>query len=195
MKFIWFDVFIRIGRRKLSTARLLYLMWPLTEVPWHNFYCCHLPLLNGHCLHVVPENIHIPPTGGNRNCKGWVSRRRKFPRRWGWLLQVFSLGAPSKIGNYQKQQLCWPSYQLVYCLQSLNIVFIDDLFFTVSWMIFLHPGFVRVLKTLENPWISGVRFQGLESTWISFSVLESPWVFIKQDRKCSARSVNPKHRC
>jgi len=26
-------------------------------------------------------------------------------------------------------------------------------------------GFVRILKNLENPWISEVRFQGLESTW------------------------------
>ena len=80
--------------------------------------------------------------GGNRNCKGW-----------GWLLEVFSLGAPSKIGNYQKQRLCWPSYQLVYCLQSLkikNIVFIDDLLFTVGWMIFLHltSGYDRLMNKL-----------------------------------------------
>ena len=80
--------------------------------------------------------------GGNRNCKGWK-----------WLLEVFSLGAPSKIGNYQKQSLCWPSYQLVYCLQSLkikNIVFIDDLLFTVGWMIFLHltSGYDRLMNKL-----------------------------------------------
>ena len=124
----------------------------VTTDPWHNFYCCHLPLLNGHCL--VPENIHTPrPTGGNRNWKGWGSRRRKFPRGWGWLLEIFSLGAPSKSANYQKQRLCWPSYQLVYCLQSLKIkiiVFINDLLFTVGWVIFLHltSGCDRLMNKL-----------------------------------------------
>ena len=46
-------------------------------------------------------------------------------------------------------------------------------------------GFIRVLKTLENLWISGVQFQGLESTWNWFLVLESPWIFIEQDWKVS----------
>ena len=134
-------------------------MWRLyhnrQEVPWHNFYCCHLPLLNDHCL--VPENIHTPPPpppkGGPKKPWGVGVQKEEIPRGWGWLLEIFSLGAPSKIGNYQKQRLCWPSYQLVYCLQSLkikNIVFIDDLLFTVGWMIFLHltSGYDRLMNKL-----------------------------------------------
>ena len=57
-----------------------------------------------------------------------------------------------------------------------------------------NAGFVCVLKNLEKPWISGVRFQGLESTWISFSVLESPWFFIEQDRKSSENKCSGKQR-
>ena len=35
----------------------------------------------------------------------------------------------------------------------------------------------RVHMCLANPWISGVQFQGLESTWNWFLVLESPQFF------------------
>ena len=41
----------------------------------------------------------------------------------------------------------------------------------------------RIRTCLENPWISEVQFQGLESTWNWFLVLESPWFFIEQDWK------------
>ncbi len=39
-------------------------------------------------------------------------------------------------------------------------------------------GKLRVHTHLENPWISGVQFQGHESTWNWFSVLESLWFFL-----------------
>ena len=44
-------------------------------------------------------------------------------------------------------------------------------------------GFVRALKTCENPWTVRVLFQGLESPRNSLSfilVLESPWILIKE---------------
>ena len=44
----------------------------------------------------------------------------------------------------------------------------------------VYTEFVCILKTLENPRISGVLFQGLEITWNCFFVLESPWFFIEQ---------------
>ena len=43
-----------------------------------------------------------------------------------------------------------------------------------------YTEFVCILKTLENPRISGVLFQGLEITWNWFFVPESPWFFIEQ---------------
>lgn len=41
----------------------------------------------------------------------------------------------------------------------------------------------RVRRRLENPWIFVVRFQGLESTWDRFLVLETSWLFTEQDLK------------
>ena len=47
----------------------------------------------------------------------------------------------------------------------------------------VYTEFVCILKTLENPRISGVLFQGLEITWNWFFVLESACFFIEQDWK------------
>lgn len=45
---------------------------------------------------------------------------------------------------------------------------------------FISTRFVRILKTLENPWISRVWFQGLECTWNWFSVLDFLWTMLKK---------------
>ena len=100
--------------------------------------------------------------------------------------------ATSNLNNMRKTWGSLVGESMHHSLLRLRVFFVAN-FLKHSYR--SYQGFVRVLKTLENLWISGVRFQGLESTWISISVLESPWVFIEQDRKCFALSVNPKHRC
>ena len=53
-------------------------------------------------------------------------------------------------------------------------------FLSFNWPVHLQGKTaykLRVCTCLENPWISGVQFQGLESAWIWFSVLASPSFF------------------
>ena len=53
---------------------------------------------------VVPENVHSPPTERNGNFNGGWGR--KFPRGWGWFLEVFCPGIPSKINKLSKTNSC-----------------------------------------------------------------------------------------
>ena len=47
---------------------------------------------------VVPENIQpLSPTEGNGNSEGRGSKRRQFPRGYGWPFEPFFWGLPVKL--------------------------------------------------------------------------------------------------
>ena len=112
----------------------------LLKVPV-TFLARNQTLLKSNC--VVPENIHTPrPHGGKRKFGGEQgSKMRQSPREWGWPLEVFFPGTPSKIGELLKTNSCSVEqavscFTVTRCFKAETIVFIDDLLFAVGWLVF-----------------------------------------------------------
>ena len=62
---------------------------------------------------------------------------RQSPREWGWSLEVFFPGTPSKIGELLKTNSCSVEqavscFTVTRCFKAETIVFIDDLLFAVG---------------------------------------------------------------